>query len=492
MATMERETEAAVPVAGPVAREAKSAELLRQAREQGVKIVDVKFTDLLGTWQHFSLPLDQLDEDAFEEGLGFDGSSIRGFQEIHESDMLLLPDPSTAFVDPVLAVPTLSLIGDVVDPLTREPYTRDPRFVARKAEAYLPTTGIATTSFWGPEAEFYIFDSLRFDTGAHHAHYEIDSEEGLWNSGRNGRPNLAYRPRVKEGYFPVPPTDKLMDLRSEMTLRLKEAGVEVEVHHHEVGAPGQTEIDLRFATLVRMADRLQTYKYIVKNVCAAQGKVATFMPKPVFGDNGSGMHVHQSLWRDGSNLFWDEGGYAQLSEIARWYIGGLIAHAPALLAFCAPTTNSYRRLVPGYEAPINLMYSQRNRSAICRIPMYSTSPRAKRIEFRAPDPSANPYLAFAALLMAGLDGVKRRIEPPSPIDKDLYHLSSEERGGVRSTPGSLDEVLDALEKDHAFLLEGDVFTPDVISTYVAVKREREVEPLRLRPHPYEFALYHDV
>ncbi len=491
MATVIRDADVTVHVES--ARAATSAaDVLRQAREQGVQIVDVKFTDLLGTWQHFSLPLDMLHEDAFEEGLGFDGSSIRGFQEIHESDMLLMPDPATAFVDPVLRIKTLSLVGDIVDPTTGDPYTRDPRYVARKAEAYLPTTGIATTSYWGPEAEFYIFDSLRFDQGANHAHYEIDSDEGIWNSGRNGSPNLAYRPRVKEGYFPVPPTDKLQDLRSEIALKLQSAGVEVEVHHHEVGAPGQAEIDLRFSTLVRMADQLQTYKYVVKNVCAAAGKVATFMPKPIFGDNGSGMHVHQSLWTAGANLFFDTDGYAQLSSTARWYIGGLIAHAPALLAFCAPTTNSYRRLVPGYEAPINLMYSQRNRSAICRIPMYSSSPRAKRIEFRAPDPSANPYLAFAALLMAGLDGVRNRLEPPAPIDKDLYHLSPEERARVKNTPGSLSEVLAALQADQQFLLEGGVFTPDLIESYIAVKQQREVEPMQLRPHPYEFALYHDV
>ncbi len=500
MATIERDTAAAPPgTGGSAAPETdhtgaapNPAEVLRRARAQGVRIVDVKFTDLLGTWQHFSLPLDQFEEDAFTEGLGFDGSSIRGFQEIHESDMLLLPDPATAFVDPVLRVKTLSLVGDIVDPVTGDAYTRDPRYVARKAEAYLPTTGVATTSYWGPEAEFYIFDSLRYDVGGHFGYYEIDADEGLWNSGRNGTANLAHRPRVKEGYFPVPPTDKLQDLRSEIVLQLGAAGVPVEVHHHEVGGAGQAEIDLRFATLVRMADSLQTYKYIVKNVCAAAGKVATFMPKPIFGDNGSGMHVHQSLWNGASNLFWDEAGYAQLSDTARWYVGGLIAHAPALLAFCAPTTNSYRRLVPGYEAPINLMYSQRNRSAICRIPMYSTSPRSKRVEFRAPDPSANPYLAFAAMLMAGLDGVRRRLEPPAPIDKDLYHLDVAERAAVKNTPGSLAEVLAALQADHQFLLEGGVFTPDLVDTYIAVKHQREVEPMQQRPHPYEFALYHDV
>jgi len=466
--------------------------VLRLVEEQGIEIVDLKFTDLLGTWQHFSIPAGELSEESFEEGLGFDGSSIRGFQEIHESDMLLVPDPAGAFVDPVCRVKTLSLICDVRDPVTGQPYTRDPRYVAKKAEAYLPTTGIATQSYWGPEAEFYVFNSIRFDQGAHFAFYEVDSEEGIWNCGRDSGPNLAYRPRHKEGYFPVPPMDKLQDLRSEIVLRLEAAGVPVEVHHHEVGTAGQAEIDMRFAPLVRMADQVQIYKYVVKNVCCERGYVATFMPKPLFGDNGSGMHVHQSLWKDGQNLFFSESGYAQLSDLARWYIGGLIAHSPALLAFCAPTTNSYRRLVPGYEAPINLIYSQRNRSAICRIPVYSRSPRSKRIEYRAPDPAANPYLAFAALLMAGLDGIRRRIEPPEPIDKDLYHLDAEERAKVKNTPGSLAEALAALEADHAFLLEGGVFTPDLIETWIAYKREKEVDPVRLRPHPYEFFLYHDI
>ncbi|MBI4409251.1 MAG: type I glutamate--ammonia ligase [Gemmatimonadetes bacterium] len=475
----------AKPVTGP-------QEVVRLVKEQGIEIVDVKFTDVLGTWQHFSLPAEELGEECFAEGLGFDGSSIRGFQDIHESDMLLVPAADTAFVDPICEVKTLSLICDVRDPVTGQPYTRDPRYIARKAEAYLPKTGIATDSYWGPEAEFYIFNSIRFDQGAHFGFYEVDSEEGIWNSGKNTASNLANRPRHKEGYFPVPPVDRLQDLRSRIVLKLREAGVPVEVHHHEVGTAGQAEIDMRFSPLVRMADQVQIYKYVVRNVCHQHGYVATFMPKPLFGDNGSGMHVHQSLWKQGSNLFFEAGKYGDISDLARWYMGGLIAHSPALLAFCAPTTNSYRRLVPGYEAPINLIYSQRNRSACCRIPVYSRSPKTKRVEYRPPDPAANPYLAFAAMLMAGLDGIRRQIEPPAPIDKDLYHLSEEERSKVKNTPGSLGEVLMALELDHDFLLEGGVFTPDLIESWIAYKRTREVEPMQLRPHPYEFFLYHDV
>ncbi|MGH7775701.1 MAG: type I glutamate--ammonia ligase [Candidatus Dormibacterales bacterium] len=470
----------------------KPLQVIERARQAGVQVVDVRFVDLPGTWQHFSLPLSALDEDSFEAGLGFDGSSIRGFQAIHESDMLLMPDPATATVDPCLKVPTLFMICDVVDPLTRRPYAKDPRFIARKAEEHLRMTGIADVSYWGPEAEFYIFSSLRFDQDAHSGYYFVDSDEGIWNSGSNGTANLAYRPRFKEGYFPVPPTDKLQDLRSEIMLKLIEAGVPVEVHHHEVGTAGQAEIDMRFDSLTAMADKLLTYKYVVKNVCAERGYVATFMPKPLFGDNGSGMHVHQSLWKDGGNLFFDADGYAGLSEKARWYIGGLLAHAPALLALCAPTTNSYRRLVPGYEAPINLVYSQRNRSACVRIPMYSSSPKTKRIEFRSPDPSCNPYLALSALLMAGLDGIRKRIEPPAPIDEDLYELPAAQRALVKSVPGSLAETLRALEADHGFLTEGGVFDEDVIEAWVEYKWKREVEPVALRPHPWEFHLYHDV
>ena len=467
--------------------------VIRMARDAGVQIVDVRFTDLPGTWQHFSIPIRELTEDLFSDGLGFDGSSIRGFQAINESDMLLFPDATSAFVDPCLKVPTLALICDIKDPITGEPYSRDPRYVARKAEDYLVKSGVATTSYWGPEAEFYIFNSARFDQNSHEGYYHIDSEEGIWNSGKNGgEPNLGHRPRHKEGYFPCPPVDKQQDLRSKMMLALESAGIKVEVHHHEVGTAGQTEIDMRFGTLVRMADQIMMYKYVIKNVANENNYTVTFMPKPLFGDNGSGMHVHQSLWNEGTNLFYNEKGYALLSDMARFYIGGLIKHAPALLAFAAPTTNSYRRLVPGYEAPINLIYSQRNRSAVVRIPMYSTNPKTKRIEFRAPDPSSNPYLVFAALLMAGLDGVKNRIEPPAPIDKDLYELEPHDRKNVKNTPGSLGEVLDALEHDHKFLLEGGVFTPDLIDTWISYKRDKEVKPMALRPHPYEFFLYYDA
>ncbi|MDQ6772331.1 MAG: type I glutamate--ammonia ligase [Candidatus Dormibacteraeota bacterium] len=468
------------------------AEVLQRARESGIKVVDVRFVDLPGTWQHFSLPLGAFDEDAFSDGLGFDGSSIRGFQAINESDMLLMPDADTATIDPILQVPTMFLVCNVVDPITREPYTRDPRHIAQKAEAYLRLTGIADVSYWGPEAEFYIFNSIRFDQNAQSGYYYIDSEEGIWNSGRDSGPNQAHRPQFKQGYFPVPPTDKLQDLRSEIMLKLIEAGIDVEVQHHEVGTAGQAEIDLRFESLTKMADQMMAYKYIVKNFCAARGYVATFMPKPLFQDNGSGMHVHQSLWKDGSNLMFDEGRYAMLSDSARWYIGGLLKHAPALLAFCAPTTNSYRRLVPGYEAPINLVFSQRNRSACVRIPVYSTSAKSKRIEFRSPDPSANPYLAFAAMLMAGLDGIKNRLEPPAPVDKDIYELEGEEKARIANVPGSLMESLQALRADHAFLLEGGVFTGDVIETWIDYKIKREVEPVALRPHPWEFYLYHDA
>ena len=468
------------------------AEVLEKARAAGIKVVDLRFVDLPGTWQHFSVPLSGFDEDVFTEGIGFDGSSVRGFQAINESDMLLIPDPDSATIDPVLQVPTLYLVCNVVDPLSRESYTRDPRFIAQKAEAHLRKTGIADVSYWGPEAEFYIFNSIRFDQNAFSGYYFIDSEEGIWNSGANTGPNLANRPRFKEGYFPVPPTDKLQDLRSEIMLKLIESGIDVEVHHHEVGTAGQTEIDMRFSTMTRMGDQLMAYKYVIKNVCQQHGYVATFMPKPIFQDNGSGMHVHQSLWKDGENLFFDESGYALLSQEARWYIGGLLKHAPALLALCAPTTNSYRRLVPGYEAPINLVYSQRNRSACVRIPVYSTSPKSKRLEFRSPDASCNPYLAFSAMLMAGLDGIQNQIEPPAPLDKDLYELEGEEKARIQSVPGSLAEVLNALEADHDFLLAGDVFTADVIETWIDYKRTREVDPVALRPHPWEFYLYHDA
>jgi glutamine synthetase len=467
-------------------------DVIDRIKREGIKIVDLRFVDLPGIWQHFSIPAEDLTEDVFEEGLGFDGSSIRGFQQIQESDMILIPDPDTAFVDPFTAEPTLDLICDVVDPLTRESYSRDPRFIAKKAENYLKSTGIADLAYFGPEAEFYILDDVRFDQTTHSGFYFLDSCEGIWNSGREENPNLGNKVRYKEGYFPVPPMDHFQDLRTEMVLTLHQVGVKAEVHHHEVGTAGQAEIDMRYDTLVRMADNVMKYKYVVKNVAKRRGKTVTFMPKPIFMDNGSGMHTHISLWRGERNLFWDESGYAGLSDLAVYFIGGLIKHAASVLAFAAPTTNSYRRLVPGYEAPINLIYSQRNRSACVRIPMYSSSPKAKRIEFRPPDPSCNPYLAFAAMLMAGLDGIQNRIMPPEPIDKDLYDLEPEEKRMVKSTPGSLGEVLNALEEDHAYLLKGEVFTPDVISTWISYKRERELEQVALRPHPYEFYLYYDI
>ncbi len=467
-------------------------DVISMAKKEGVKIVDLRFVDVPGTWQHFSIPVEELSEGLFSEGIGFDGSSIRGFQHIHESDMLLVPDAGSAFVDPVLEVKTLDLICNVIDPVTREPYSRDPRYVGRKAEEFLTTTGIADTAYFGPEIEFYIFNSLRFDQGSNYGYYYIDSEEGIWNSGRDGdRPNLAHRPRYKEGYFPVPPMDKQQDLRSKIVLALQATGVQVEVHHHEVGTAGQLEIDMRFTTLVEMADRVMKYKYIGKNVAAKNGYVATFMPKPLFGDNGSGMHTHQSLWKEGSNVFYEQGGYANTSETARHYIGGLLKHSSALCAIIAPTTNSYRRLVPGYEAPINLVYSKRNRSACVRIPVYFSRPDAVRLEFRTPDPSCNPYLSFAACLMAGIDGVTNKIEPPKPIDEDLYELPPEVKAKVKQTPGSLEEVLDALDADRDFLLRGGVFTEDLIETYLDFKRKSAKE-VALRPHPYEFYLYSDV
>jgi len=436
--------------------------------------------------------VEDLNEDLFAEGAGFDGSSIRGFQQINESDMLLFPDPETAYVDPCLQIPTLSIICDVKDPVSGKPYSRDPRYIVQKAEAYLKSSGIAETSYWGPELEFYIFDNVQYDQNAFTGYYRIDSNEGIWNSGREEGPNLGFKLRHKEGYFPVPPSDQQQDLRSEIILKMKEVGIPVEVHHHEVGTAGQGEIDMRFSPLKKMADNVMYYKYIIQNVSRQHGKVATFMPKPIFGDNGSGMHVHQSLWKDGTNLFYDAKGYSLLSQTALYYIGGLLKHAPALLGLCAPTTNSYRRLVPGYEAPVNLAYSQRNRSAAVRIPVYSKSPKSKRLEFRCPDPSANPYLCFSALLMAGLDGIQNKIDPGEPLEKDLYELEPEEAAKIKSTPGSLGEVLEALEKDHEFLLKGDVFTKDLISTWISYKRERELAPVNLRPVPYEFYLYFDI
>ncbi|HEY8200955.1 MAG TPA: type I glutamate--ammonia ligase [Actinomycetota bacterium] len=467
-------------------------EVLALAKNEGVEMVDLRFCDVPGLMQHFSMSPEELHEDGFVYGYGFDGSSIRGFQAIQESDMLLVPDPRTAFMDPFRTCKTLTLFCFVKDPVTGESYSRDPRNIARKAEEHLASTGIATTSYWGPEAEFYIFDNVRFDQNQHSGYYFIDSVEGVWNSGRDEvGGNKGYKPRYKEGYFPVPPMDHFQDLRSEMVLNMRKVGINVEVHHHEVGTAGQAEIDMGFATLLRMADDLMLYKYVTKATALAAGKTVTFMPKPLFEDNGSGMHVHQSLWRDEEPLFWGNG-YGNISDMARHYIGGLLMHAPALLAFCAPTTNSYRRLVPGFEAPINLVYSQRNRSACVRIPVYHKSPKSKRVEFRCPDGSCNPYLAFSAMLMAGLDGIKRTIEPPDPIDLDLYDLPEDVAAQVSQVPGSLDEVLTALEKDHEFLLEGGVFTPDLIETWVSFKREREITAVNLRPHPWEFYLYYDI
>lgn len=460
-------------------------------KDRDVKVVDLKFCDMVGQWQHFSVTTTEFSAETFEEGIGFDGSSIRGFQKIHESDMLLFPDPETAFVDPFTAVPTLSLTCDIADPLTRESYARDPRHIAKKGEAYLKSTGIADTAFFGPEPEFFILDNIRFDQSHHYGYYHIDSVEGFWNSGANGSPNLGHKPRYKEGYFPTAPIDTLQDIRTDMVLTMQSVGIHVEVHHHEVATAGQTEIDMRRDTLTRMSDNYLVYKYVTKNVAKKHGKTVTFMPKPIFGDNGSGMHVHQSLWKDGKPLFAGSG-YAGLSEMAMYYIGGLLKHAPALCALTNPTTNSYKRLVPGYEAPVNLAYSQRNRSASVRIPMYSSNPKAKRIEFRCPDPTCNPYLAFTALLMAGLDGVINKIDPGKPLDKDIYDMSPEQLRDVPSTPGSLDEALTALEKDHEFLLRGDVFTEDVIANWIDYKRSKEVKPMALRPHPYEFMMYYDA
>jgi glutamine synthetase len=466
--------------------------VLKLIKDKGIQMVDMRFTDLPGTWQHFSLPASMLSEDEFEDGLGFDGSSVRGFQVINESDMLVMPDPSTAFVDPTLEVPTLAIICDIADPLTRESYSRDPRNVARKAEAYLKQTGIGDTAFFGPEAEFFIFSDVRYTAGAHEAFYRVDSEEAWWNSGKDTGSNAGIQIPPKRGYFPVPPADTMQDVRSKMVLAMIEIGIDVELHHHEVGTAGQSEIDVRFDTLVRMADKLMSYKYLVKQVARQHGLTATFMPKPLFGDNGSGMHTHQSIWKGGEPTFFDEINYAGLSANAKYYIGGLLQHAPAILAFAASTTNSYKRLVPGFEAPVNLVYSQRNRSASCRIPTYSNSPKAKRVEFRCPDPACNPYLTFAAMLMAGLDGIQNKIDPGDPVDVDLYELSGAELANIRSVPGSLDESLAALEDDNAFLMKGGVFTEDVIANFIEYKMENEVIPSRMRPTPYEFQLYYDV
>ncbi|WP_412539938.1 type I glutamate--ammonia ligase [Longispora sp. K20-0274] len=471
---------------------ANPEELLSYLKDEDVKFVDVRFCDLPGTMQHFNVPTDSFDAAVFTDGLAFDGSSVRGFQSIHESDMLLLPDVTTAFIDPFRAQKTLALNFFVHDPFTREAYSRDPRNVAKKAEAYLASSGIADTAFFGAEAEFYIFDSIRHDTNAHSGYYFIDAEEGAWNSGREEEGgNKGYKTKYKGGYFPVPPVDHQADLRDAMSTNLIDAGFTIERAHHEVGTGGQAEINYRFSTLLNAGDQVQLFKYIIKNTAWQANKSVTFMPKPLFGDNGSGMHTHQSLWLGGEPLFYDEAGYGGLSDLARWYIGGLLHHAPSLLAFTNPTINSFRRLVPGYEAPVNLVYSQRNRSACTRIPVTGTNPKAKRVEFRVPDPSANPYLAFAAMMMAGLDGIKNKIEPPAPIDKDLYELPPEEHAQVKQVPGSLEEVLEALEADHDYLLEGGVFTPDLIETWIEYKKTHEIDPVRLRPTPHEFAMYYD-
>jgi glutamine synthetase len=469
-----------------------AADVMKAVKDHGVEMIDLRFTDLPGMWQHTSYPAAAFDGDAIDEGLGFDGSSIRGFQEIHASDMLLMPDETTAFIDPFYAHKTLVMICDILDPVTKEFYPRDPRGVAKKAEQHMMALGIGDKAFFGPEAEFFVFDDVRYGQSLQYASYSVDSGEGHWNMTRDEGPNLGHKIRPKEGYFPVPPSDTLQDLRAEMALVMAQIGLVVECHHHEVATAGQCEIDMKFDTLVAMADSLIKYKYVVKNVAKRHGKTATFMPKPLFGDNGSGMHVHQSIWDGDRPTFGDTGGFAGLSDTARYYIGGLLRHAPAILAFAAPTTNSYHRLVPGYEAPVNLAWSLRNRSAAVRIPMYSDSPKAKRAEFRCPDPSCNPYLAFSAMLMAGLDGIRHKMDPGDPVDKNIYDLPPEELAEIPSVPGSLDAALAALEADHEFLTEGDVFTQDFIDNYIAYKREKEVDAIRLRPHPYEFVMYYDI
>ncbi len=468
----------------------KPGDVLKLAKESGAKMIDCKFVDFPGTWQHITYPVGRLEE-GLEEGFGFDGSSIRGWKAINDSDMLMQPDPSSAVLDPFLRVPTLSLTCDVVDPITREPYGRCPRSLAGRAEAYLRSTGIADTAYFGPEAEFFIFDSIRFDSATNHSFFEIDSEEGRWNSGADEPGgNKGYKPGYKGGYFPCAPVDTFTDLRTEMCLVMEEVGIEIETHHHEVASAGQAEIDMKYDSLLSMADQVMWYKYCVKNVAKRAGKTATFMPKPLFGDNGSGMHTHMSLWRDEKPLFAGDG-YAGLSEMAMHYIGGILKHAGAICAFANPTINSYRRLVPGYEAPVNLAYSARNRSAAVRIPIIGTSPKSKRIEFRSPDAAANPYMAFAAMLMAGLDGVENRIDPGEALDKDIYSLSPEELKEVAHVPHSLEEAMVALRRDHAFLLKGDVFSADLLDTWIDYKEKAEIQPSRLQPTPIEFAMYYD-
>ncbi len=466
-------------------------EVLALCREKDVKAVDLRFMDFPGIWQHFTIPVDKLEEDVFEEGLGFDGSSIRGWQAINESDMLVIPQPETAALDPFTTLPTLSMICNIQDPITREDYSRDPRNVARKAVNYLKSTGIGDTAYMGPELEFFIFDDVRYDQNTQSSYFFIDSIEGQWNRGRDEKPNLASKLRYKEGYFPVPPADQMMNIRNEMMQTLIDSGISIEAQHHEVATAGQAEIDMKFDHLVAMADKVMMYKYVLKNVAKKYNKTVTFMPKPLFGDNGSGMHTHASIWKGGEPLFAGNG-YAGLSQMALYAAGGLIKHAPAILGFACPTTNSYKRLVPGFEAPVNLAYSQRNRSAAIRIPMYSQSPKTKRLEFRCPDPSCNPYLSFSAILMAMIDGIQNKIDPGEPLDKDIYDLEPEELAKVPKAPGSLEESLAALGRDHDFLLRGDVFTADVVSTWIDYKIKNEVQAMQLRPHPYEFCLYYDI
>ncbi|MBE6484145.1 MAG: type I glutamate--ammonia ligase [Actinomycetaceae bacterium] len=471
----------------------RAEEAIAYTREQGVRFIDIRFCDLPGIMQHFTIPVDTFKDDVFTEGLMFDGSSIRGFQAIHESDMKLIPDVSSAFIDPFRTEKTLVMNFSIVDPFTDESYRRDPRNIARHAEEYLKSTGIADTVFFGAEAEFYLFDDIRFESTVHSSSYRLDSEAGWWNTNREEEGgNLGYKTRLKGGYFPVSPNDHFCDLRDAISINLAKVGLQVERAHHEVGTGGQQEINYTFDTLLAAADDVMKFKYVVKNTAWQAGKTATFMPKPLFGDNGSGMHCHQSLWKDGKPLFADERGYGGLSDLARWYIGGLLEHAPSLLAITNPSVNSFHRLVPGFEAPVNLVYSARNRSACIRIPVTGTSPKSKRIEYRVPDPAANPYLAFAAQLMAGLDGIRHRTEPAEPIDKDLYELPPEEHAQIAQLPESFEDALRALDADHDYLLEGDVFTEDMIQTWIEYKMNNEIAPLRQRPHPYEFALYYDI
>jgi glutamine synthetase len=464
---------------------------LDMAKENGAKVVDLRFMDFPGLWQHLTVPISELTESSFEDGFGFDGSSIRGWQPIHASDMLVIPDATTAKMDPFYEAPTLVLICNIVDPITREAYSRDPRNIARKAEAYLKSSGIGDTAYFGPEAEFFIFDDIRFESTRFSAFYKIDSIEGSWNTGRDEGPNLGYKPRPKEGYFPVPPMDKFQDLRTEMVLTLENLEIEIEAQHHEVATAGQAEIDMRFKPLLQMADQLMWFKYVLKNVAYRHNHTVTFMPKPLFGDNGTGMHTHISIWKENQPLFAGDK-YAGVSQEALYAIGGILKHCRALTAFTNPTTNSYKRLVPGFEAPVNLAYSSRNRSAAVRIPMYSPSPKAKRIEFRTPDPSCNGYLAFSAMLMATIDGIHNKIDPGDPLDKNIYNLPPEELAEIPSAPGSLEEAIEALKADQKFLLKGDVFTQDAIDMWIEYKIEHEINDVKLRPHPHEFYLYFDI